>query len=347
MQRSSRMNLATIIFIRATAHCVLVGFLFAAAPVRAQQDSQVDKTSDAKAADQVAQATAFLNKQQTYQLQYKLKKGDVLRWNVQHVVRTSNSEKGHSVQTASRTQSVKAWRVENVDARGQMTFSHVNEKVKTWSKSGEDEAIAYDSTSEKEPAKKYRTVHSTIGAPLISYTIRSNGTVVQRKSDFPDMSFGTGGATIPLPSHPIAIGYQWHVPKTLTLKKRNKEVRQVKIRTRYELKAVKDGKAFITHSTEVLTPNVTAALRSQMIQHMTQGTRVFDIQAGRLVSCEIEWDQKVQGYNGDDSFLEYLAKYSEDYFDQKVEAATLQYNPRVGQRLEIKTSEGKPIMRRY
>ena len=69
--------------------------------------------------------------------------------------------------------------------------------------------------------------------------------------------------------------------------------------------------AYISFKTEVLTPVESPKIRSQIMQQMTRGYLVFDIDRGYPIRKEIEWDEKVQGFEGPDSLLEYLGRMTE------------------------------------
>ena len=97
----------------------------------------------------------------------------------------------------------------------------------------------------------------------------------------------------------------------LRAKDRDGALRQLKSRVVYELIKVKSNNAYISFKTEVLTPVESPKIRSQIMQQMTRGYLVFDIDRGYPIRKEIEWDEKVQGFEGPDSLLEYLGRMTE------------------------------------
>ena len=70
--------------------------------------------------------------------------------------------------------------------------------------------------------------------------------------------------------------------------------------------------ATISVKTEVVTPVNDPQIKSQLVQQLTNGEVKFDMDAGRVVSRAIDWDETVVGFSGDDSLMKYLARFTED-----------------------------------
>jgi hypothetical protein len=265
----------------------------------------------------LAQVTTKTGASDTYLLQYKLRKGETVRWDVEHHASTKTRMAGESEETSSRSVSRKAWKVIDVDDEGNMTFSHSIEAVDMWQKIGDDEAIAYNSKSDEKAPYEYEATAARLGKTLAELKVTPDGLVKERKTDLKEMKFGVGDITVPLPKHAIPIGQIWNVPTTLNAVDEDKRPQDLKARLTYQLVKVTDGHAYITFKTEILTPVESPKIESQLMQQKTKGYLVFDIQNGRMVRKDIEWNEKVQGFEGDDSFLEYVANMSEKIVDEK------------------------------
>jgi hypothetical protein len=122
---------------------------------------------------------------------------------------------------------------------------------------------------------------------------------------------GPSEITIPLPDRPVPAGTSWHVPRELTARDDDQTVMRVALRTTWQLTRVVDGMAYLTFRTEVLTPGLSATIRSQLMQNMARGYVIFDLKRGLPVCRETEWNEKVQSFAGADSFLQYTAKVTE------------------------------------
>jgi hypothetical protein len=252
-----------------------------------------------------------------YLLQYKLKKGETVRWDVEHVASTKMRAGGEMEESSSRCVSRKAWAVSNVDAEGNMILSHSFESFNAWQKTGDEAPISYNSQTDKEVPYEYESTAASLGKVLAEFTISPDGQVKQRESSLKELKFGVGDITVPLPKQPIAIGQKWNVPTTFNAVDEDQRPHELKARLSYQLVKVTEGNAFITFRTEILTPVESEKIQSQIMQQKTKGYLVFDIANGRMIRKEIEWNEKVQGFEGGDSFLEYIARMSERLVEDK------------------------------
>ena len=127
----------------------------------------------------------------------------------------------------------------------------------------------------------------------------------------------------------------------------------LKAQTAYELLKVKAGRAYISFATQILTPVESQKVKSQIMQQKTKGIVVFDIAKGRPVHKEVEWNEKVQGFQGPDSFLQYIGKLTEKLTvggsasqAKSSPLAPLKTKQVAEKPVDIKTRESKPVMRK-
>lgn len=308
--------------------------LFLASGVALAQEPDLPRdgnlTEDAKPADSATQrppakqvdVDALINKaanaaaaQQQYELKYRFTKGATLRWQVEHTATTKTHMAKDTEEMSSRSQSVRAWKVLNVDAKGNMVFEHSIESLNAWEKVGDTDPIAYNSQTDKTPPPYYEATAEKLGRPLATLTVAPTGQIVNRQSDLETADFGMGEVLIPMPDKPIAIGHKWSVPKQFQAENEDGEVIQYAARVVYELQKVVDGQAYLTFKTEVLTPLDSEKARSQMLSKLSKGVAVFDLEKGLITQRTIEWNEKVQGFEGDDSLLQYIAKLNEKFLE--------------------------------
>ena len=263
------------------------------------------------AADKISRATKHINSKQKYDVKYKMAKGDVIHWAVEHVASTKAQIAGDKEESSSRTKSEKLWKVSSVDSRGNMTFVYSVESVNMWQQVGEGDPVTFDSKKDESTPAEFEGVDEKLGKPLAVITVAPNGVVMDRKTSIPQARFGVGEITIPLPKDPIAVGYKWYVPSQLTARDENGLTQTLKTRIHYQLSRVKGINAYISFRTEVLTPIESEKVKSQIMQQMTKGYIVFDLNRGLPVRKEVEWDEKVIGYEGPDSYLNYVGKLTE------------------------------------
>ena len=322
----------------------LTAFIFSCSSVTLESQAQQ------LAKDRLARATKKMNSMQRYRLVYKLNEGETIRWSVEHVASTKTRMAGETEETASRSISTKAWKVSSVDSLGNITFVHSIEAVKMWQKIGDNDPVAYNSRTDKEVPVEYESVSEKLGKPLAVFSITPTGQITDRKSHVPGARFGTGDVTTPLPKEAIPVGHKWNVPTSFQATDEDGRNQQLKARIAYELVKVKGNHAYISFRTEVLTPIESEKVKSQILQQKTKGYLVFDMGRGRQIRKEIEWDETVQGYEGPDSYLQYLGKMTEKLVDEPnsdASAALTPLKPKMAsQPVKIKTRDGKPVMRK-
>jgi hypothetical protein len=217
---------------------------------------------------------------------------------------------GHEETSSLRSRSVHAWTVDRVDNAGNMTFQNRLESAAEWQKIGDGEPVSYDSTQEAEVPDIYRATAEKIGKPIATITIDPYGNIVERVDHITTAELGMGAVTLPLPGKPIALNETWDIPEEVQARRKDKSLKTVKTRVRYTLREVTDGIATISFRREVLTPIEDPWIEMQLQQKINQGSIQFDIAAGRIVRKLVQWDEKVQGFEGNDSFLRYLGNYT-------------------------------------
>lgn len=285
-----------------TSTLLLVVFLAATAIADDAPPSPASQLNDA-----ARKATA-----KKYDLRYKFEKDETIRWRVSHLATTQTKIKGNSQTSQSRSLSTKAWKVTEVDQDGNMTFTHTVEDVEMWQRVGDQAPLEYNSRSDEKPPIIYEAVADTVGKPLATVTIDPHGQIVERDGNRPSARIGLGQITMPLPVEPIKIGESWYWPDTVAIRLQDKRVKQVKIRHKYELTGVEGDVAAISIDTEVLSVINDASERSQLVQQLIHGQLRFDIAAGRLVSKQVDWDETVIGFNGEESIMNYVARFTEE-----------------------------------
>ena len=304
---------------------------------------------DKAVADQVAAAAKRLQQQQKYDLRYKLKQGETVRLKITHSASTKTQMAGFTEDLSSRMESIKTWKVSNVDSRGNMTFVITWDSFVGWEQIGDEDPISYDSKdAEAEVPEMYLGTVEYIGKPLSVLTISPKGEIVDRKSSIKESALGVGGVTVPLPQESISVGHRWAVPTIFTANDENGRSRKVKARLVYELVKVSGQNGYIKFRTELLTPNISEKVKSTIMQKMTDGYVVFDLQQGRPIKKQIEWDEKSQGFEGPDSSLTYIAKMVEELLtdQQPVNTQSQDTQSTENSTAQIRTRDDEPVVRR-
>jgi hypothetical protein len=278
-----------------------------------------------------AAVLVFAGEAEKYTLRYKFQPGETLRWEVEHRsnVRTSVSGTTQTAETASLSQ--KAWRVAEVKPDGSTTFEHRVEWVDMRQKlTGRDE-VRYDSRTDKKPPVGFEGAAKSVGTPLSIVTMDGRGKVLHRQRKGPkpqqgaaptnDATQNEGWMTIPLPDGPVPLGHTWSVPSDIDVPLESGAVKHVKAIQQFTLEDVKTGVATIRVSTEVLTPITDPKIESQLVQREAAGHVRFDIDAGRILSQQMDIDKHVVGFRGDASSIHYVNRFCERLVTEQVKTA--------------------------
>ncbi len=248
-------------------------------------------------------------------LKHKLKKGETLRTRTIHVANTITRVQGTEDISEARSVSEKVWEVKAVEPNGHMTFEYRLESVDMSQKSGEKPEVKYNSQTDEKAPEIFASLSEKVGKPLAMITIDGTGTVVDRENQIDGKLFNMGGMgelAVPLPADPVAIGAQWSIPRETRVKLENGTYKTIKLREQYTLEKVAAGVATISVDTHPLTPSNDPSVDSQLMQQLSKGTIKFDVDQGRLISKQLDWDDEVVGFQGSESSLKYSARFTEE-----------------------------------
>ena len=275
-----------------------------------------------------------------YDLKYKFTAGEVVRWKAVQRVTVETKIEGVSETAKTYSSSIKRWRVISVDPEGKTTFLYTIDAVDMWQSVSGRAVIRYNSETDKEPPAVYRHVAGSVGIPLATVTINTNGQITKRENERPQMKPWIGELVLPMPGKPVKIGYQWAVPEEMTVRLPDGTGKRVKMRQLYKLEKVAGDLATISAQTQILTPIKNPKIKSQMIQRMKRGNIQFDMKKGRLVSKLMDLDETVFGFSGAESIMQYLARFTEETLPDDRTAT------KVNASREAKRRADKPKLRR-
>lgn len=248
----------------------------------------------------------------TYRLAYQHQAGDLLRTKVVHLATVETKIKGVAQTTKSRTVSTRLWKIRAVDAQGNITFDHSVEQVEMWNSVDGRQEVHYDSAVDKNPPAEFATVAASVGKVLATIKIDPHGRILERNNAQAQFNPGIGEVTIPFPNVPVKAGNSWSIPDELKLPLEDGTIKKIQTRQQYKLEKVEAGVATITIETQVLTPVNDAKVRSQLVQRLQRGTIKFDVDTGRLIHKQMDIDEEVFGFSGNDSHMQYLARFTEE-----------------------------------
>ena len=181
---------------------------------------------------------------------------------------------------------------------------------------GDAEEVRWSSASGEEAPTMFSKVAERIGRTLSTVTVNAMGQESGREDHGGSKaSLGMGSLTLALPEAPIAIGTSWAVPREIKTRTDDGLVKPIKIRELYTLEKVKTGVATLSIRSEPLTPIDDASIKAQVVQQLSNGEIRFDIDNGRMLSKQLDWDETVVGFQGPTSMMEYRSRMTERLID--------------------------------
>ncbi|MBN2292239.1 MAG: hypothetical protein JXM70_07430, partial [Pirellulales bacterium] len=256
-------------------------------------------------------------------LRYQFKPGETLCWEVVHRGKVSATVSGTTQDTEMTSRSLKLWRVADVQSDGTATFVYSVDDVKMRQKLTGRKEIRYNSKTDKKAPGGFEDVAKAVGKPLSKITIDTRGKVVQRdrvlKSPFNE---NKGQLTVPLPEKPVTVGDTWSEPHEVAVPLETGGIKRVQTLQKYKLKNLKTGVATILVETQILTPISEPAIEAKLIQQASRGRIRFDVDAGRILSQNIDLDKRVVGFRGQASSLHYLTSFEEKLIEAPVSTAS-------------------------
>lgn len=256
-----------------------------------------------------------------FSLQHRLKAGEVIRTRTTHVVNALTRIQGAEDVSESKSISDKVWDVKSVDASGPMTFEYRIEAVDMSQKQSDQPEITYNSRTDKSAPDKFGPLADTIAKPIAMVTIDPSGKIIERDNQSKTPPLGMGELAIPLPKEPVAVGAQWNLPRECRVKLENGTQKVMKLREQYTLEKVSAGVATIRVQTQALTPVDEPSVEAQLMQQMSQGVIKFDVDRGRLISKQLDWDDEIVGFRGAETSLKYTARFTEEEAEDTIQSA--------------------------
>ena len=245
-------------------------------------------------------------------LRYKFSSGETISADVSHRAITETTINGTTQHVETATDSIKSWKIIDVDQDGSATLEHLVDHVKMMTRTSGKETVRWDSDSPETPPEGYGGVQVGLGKPLSELTIDSCGRIIKRKNFFPSPPSNTGDLmVVPLPDSPVTVGTTWTVPDTVVVELPGGNRKSVRTRLRYQISKLDDDFAIIKVDTTVLTPIHDSQTESRLLERIWSGQITFDIVRGCVLERSVSVDRRVVGFHGPASSIRYKASRKE------------------------------------
>src|SRR5262245_27856994 len=181
-----------------------------------------------------------------YDLQYKLSRGAVLRYEVAHHASISGTSDKNTQSAESKTDSIKAWKVTDVLPTGDIEFMNVCEQVHMVNQLPDRKATEYDSKKDKIAPPGFEAAAKAVGVPLSTMRITTHGKVLSREVKVHNQgSSDDAPIVLRLPDENVSIGDTWDEPYEVKVSAGKDATKSIKTRWHHKLTDVKDGIATI------------------------------------------------------------------------------------------------------
>jgi hypothetical protein len=225
-----------------------------------------------------------------------------------------------TTQTAeTRSSSIKLWKVNEASPDGVVSFEHSVESLDMWQQTQGHQAVRYNSSTDTEVPDVYKDVAKQVGIPLTAVTMDRNGKILKRDEKFRQANVNSMPMAVVLPGEPVAVGAVWTTPLEMEVRQQDRSITKVKGRYRYLLDKVSDGVAVIQVESQVLSLIHDPAIEAQLMQRLPSGTVRFDIEAGRIISQQMDLDKRVIGFSGPSSSMHCLTRLTEELLPEGAE----------------------------
>ena len=258
-----------------------------------------------------AQDSSSVNKPSQI-LRYKFSSGETISADVSHRAITETTINGTTQHVETATDSIKSWKIIDVDKDGSATLEHLVDHVKMMTRTSGMETVRWDSDGPETPPEGYGGVQIGLGKPLSELTIDSCGRIIKRKNFFPSPPSNTGDLmVVPLPDTPVTVGTIWTVPDTVVVELPEGKRKSVRTRLRYQVSKLDEDFAIIKVDTTVLTPIHDSQTESRLLERIWSGQITFDIVRGCVLKRSVSVDRRVVGFHGPASSIRYKASRKE------------------------------------
>ena len=100
-----------------------------------------------------------------YKLRYHFKEGEILRWEVEHRAQIRTTIQGTTQTAETLSNSIKIWKINKVNDKGQATFTYSVESVDMRQKFDGRQEVRYNSVKDTEVPPGFGDVAKAVGVP--------------------------------------------------------------------------------------------------------------------------------------------------------------------------------------
>lgn len=245
--------------------------------------------------------------------QYRWQKGQILEYRVEHITVVSETAGGSKVEMSSRSNSVKHWRVVDVDAHNVATLQLTLSSLRHEQVRPNGEVMLFDSMNPGKSEPELREQMSQyIGKALASFRMDGTGQVIEVMQGVASRFAAEPPFLVVLPGQAVNPGQAWQRNYHIVLDPPVGTGEKYAAKQIYRVAGIDRGRVTLGLTTDLQSQPESVADRIPLLQKLTQGQIVFDVQTGRLISARLNVDRTLENHQGAGSSYRFQSRYSED-----------------------------------
>jgi hypothetical protein len=245
---------------------------------------------------------------------FRWQQGQTIYYRVEHTTCVAEVVGGNKVETKSKLNLVRAWKVTAAGPDGSATLAMSITAMRNEQTRPNGEVLVFDS---REPDKSTPALREQlskmIGQTLVELRIDSLGRVLEVKQGQASRFEAELPFAVQLPGTAVAVGQSWNRQYAIVLDPPLGTGEKYPAAQNYVCTKVEGGLATLTMTTALAKMPDNKAEQLPLLQKLPQGEIVFDTQHGRLSAVRVTIEREVQGHQGEGSSYHFQSTYKEQY----------------------------------
>ncbi len=256
--------------------------------------------------------------------QFRWQTGQTLTYKVSQVTAVAEAADGGKAESASRLDLVKRWQVVDVDSAGVATLHMAVTAMRNEQTRPDKEVLLFDSDNPDKSTPELREqMGKFIGKTLAVLRVDALGRVVEVKQGSAARYEAEPPFSLVLPDAAAHEGQAWARPFTLVLDPPQGTGEKHEAAHKYTCIKLADGTATVAVKTAFKALPESVQDRLPLVQKEAEGTVVFDLAAGRVLSASFTVDQTVENHQGPGSSYRFRSRHTEELLQPQGSAAAV------------------------
>ena len=239
-----------------------------------------------------------------YRLAYRFKSGESVFYEVTNEMEITTRYNGDTEVARNKSESRKHFLVAAVAADGSADLELYIDWVRMNARFNDEDAGDFDSSRPGPPPAQFQHIASTIGRRQAKMKFSPTGKMIGAEqgpsepvavSAPPSKRGADSNQTflVIFPEKPISVGESWKEEFECRVTVDDNLTQNVSMMRTYRLESVENQQATISMKTAILSPIRSPRISAQLAQRETNGTIVFDLERGAIVSRTFKVDRSI------------------------------------------------------